>query len=338
MKRKLSFILFLFSYCFFSGAQDIHLTQYYTSPENLNPAMTGFFNGTQRFTLQNKTQWHSVTVPFKTLSASYDLPILKRTLKHDLFGGGIVINRDQAGDSKFGSTQANLSLSYIRSISRENNQFISLGIQAGAAQRTIDYTELVFDNQWDGSSFNSAIPNNEHFLKENFIFFDVSAGAYWSYIHPPSHGFNAGIAVFHINRPKQSLFDDNNIRLDRKFVAHASMQQEITSKFQLYPGVLVMQQGKYNEVDIGTLAKFIKVPNEVNYLALSLGIYYRFADAFNLIAGLDYKDISVGVSYDINTSNLVPASHSRGGIELSIIYILNKNKKTYVKKIPCPIF
>ncbi|MFA4853048.1 MAG: PorP/SprF family type IX secretion system membrane protein [Bacteroidales bacterium] len=340
MSKWLLYILtFFLSFCgFFSEAQDIHFTQYYTSPENLNPALTGFFNGTQRFTLQNKTQWRSVTTPFKTLSASYDMPVRKRYFKQDIFGGGIVFNRDQAGDSKFGTTQANISLSYIRSISRINNQFVSFGIQAGAAQRTIDYSKLVFDSQYDGTSFNPALSNNEQFSKENFIFFDLSAGAYWHYIRHKGLYYNGGIALFHINKPKQSLFGNNDIRLDRKFVMHGNSQFEVTKKILVLPGFLFMQQGTCNEIDIGALGKFIIEPAEANYLALQFGMYYRFKDALNFIAGLDYKNISVGINYDVNTSNLVPASHSRGGFEISLIYIMNNNTKTYVKKVPCPIF
>ncbi len=338
MRRYIILFYFILFISCFSEAQDIHFTQYYTSPANLNPALTGFFNGTQRFTLQEKTQWHSVTTPFKTLSASCDMPVLKRYLKQDLFGGGIVINRDQAGDSKFGTTQVNISFSYIRSVSKINNQFISFGIQAGAAQRTIDYTQLVFDNQYDGTGFNPAIPNNEQFSKENFIFGDISAGVYYNYIKSRNLRYSGGFALYHINKPKQSLFDNKNVLLDRKLVLHANSQFDIIDKIQILPGILFMHQGTYNEIDIGALGKFIKFPDEVNYLALSFGIYYRGKDAFNIIAGLDYKDISMGISYDVNTSNLVPASHSRGGLELSLIYIINKNTKTYVKKVPCPIF
>ncbi|MGD0711817.1 MAG: PorP/SprF family type IX secretion system membrane protein [Bacteroidales bacterium] len=338
MRRCLFFLSFLCLYSFYSEAQDIHFTQYYTSPLNLNPGMTGFFDGTQRYTFQNKTQWESVTVPFTTLSASCDMPILKRYLKHDLFGGGIVIYRDQEGDSKYGTTQVNLSLSYIRSVSTLNNQFVSFGLQAGAAQRTIDYSQLIFDDQWDGTSFNPALSNNEQFATRNFFFFDLSAGSYWSIIQHNGNQFSAGVSLFHINKPRQSLFGNNDVRLARKPLINGNALLMVTDKIKLCPGILIMHQETYNEIDIGSLVKYIVVPAEVNYLALSFGLYYRVGDAFNLIAGLDYHDFALGVSYDINSSNLVPASHYRGGFELTLMYIVNKNKKNYVKKIPCPIF
>ena len=337
MKQNLFIILF-YSLAFYTGAQDIHFSQYYASHENLNPALTGFFHGTQRYTFQNKTQWRSVTTPFRTISASLDMPVLQRYLRQDLFGGGIVINRDQAGDSKFGTTQANISLSYIRSINKINNQYLSCGVQLGAAQRTIDYSKLVFDSQYDGTSFNSALPNNEHFNKSNFIFFDISAGAYWYYILNHGRYFDGGIALFHINKPAQSLFSNYDVRLNRKLVIHGGSQFEVSKKMSFLPGFLFMQQGTYNEINLGMLFKFANEPSDKNYVSFKFGTYYRFKDAMNFIASLDYNEYTLGISYDINTSDLMPASNSKGGFEISLIYIYNKTKKAYVKKISCPIF
>ena len=339
LRKILNIILFiLFFNVLASNAQDIHFTQFYNSPGNLNPALTGLFNGSQRFTLQNKTQWHSVTTPFKTISASYDLALKKRYLRHDIFGGGIIINRDQAGDSKFGTSQANLAFSYIRALNNANNQFLSFGVQAGIAQRTIDYSKLSFDSQYDGTSYNPSLSNNEQFSKSNFFFADFSAGAYWSYFRRKELEFNGGIALFHINKPKQSLFGNNDITLDRKFVFHGGSKIGYKGNIRLMPGFLVLHQGPYNEVDVGSILKMIKNKNEADYLALQAGLYYRVGDAFNLIVGIDYLDFSLGVSYDINVSGLIPASHAKGGFEISLIYIADRNKKTYVRKIPCPIF
>ncbi len=49
----------------------------------------------------------------------------------------------------------------------------------------------------------------------------------------------------------------------------------------------------------------------------------RAKDAGFVVGGIKYDAWNVGVSYDINTSNLRPASNGRGGFEFSVIYILN---------------
>lgn len=321
-----------------ADAQDMHFTQFNSSPLTLNPALSGFFNGSQRFTLSNKNQWRSVTVPFRSVSASMDMPLIKRHLKHDLFGAGLVVNRDQAGDSKFGTTQANFSLSYIRTVNRINNQFISFGIQGGAAQRTIDYANLIFDSQYNGNSYDPQLNNNESFASSNFVFFDLSAGAYWHLIYKNKMDFNAGVSVFHINTPKQTLLGDNDIRLDRKIVFHMSSKADVYKRTMVLPSIMIMKQGTYFELNIGSIVKYVKTSTPANYTAVSFGTYFRVGDALNFVTGLDYKTWSFGLSYDVNVSNLSPASHARGGFELSLIYIINKNQQYYVKKIPCPIF
>ncbi|NTW34111.1 MAG: PorP/SprF family type IX secretion system membrane protein [Bacteroidetes bacterium] len=340
-RQGIPFTIYIFLILLFSlslKAQDIHFTQYYNGPLNVNPALTGFFKGSQRFTLQNKTQWRSVTTPFQTIAASFDMPVIKRFIKRDIFGGGVAVFRDQAGDSKFGTTQINFSFSYIKPLSRISKQFVSFGIQAGVAQRTIDYSKLIFDNQYDGSAFNSGLDNNEQFAKNNFVFLDLSAGASWYCIVQKNFVINAGAAMFHINMPKQSMFGNNNIRLDPKLVLHGGTQLGISNKFQLIPSLMFMKQGAYSEFNIGSLAKFIKVPNGGKYMALSLGMFYRYGDALNFVAGMDYKDIFAGLNYDVNLSKLLPASNAKGGLELSLVYIINKNKRSYIRKIPCPIF
>jgi hypothetical protein len=47
--------------------------------------------------------------------------------------------------------------------------------------------------------------------------------------------------------------------------------------------------------------------------------------------GLDYKLYSLLFSYDVNISSLKPASHSQGGIEIS----LQKNFKWINRRDPC---
>jgi hypothetical protein len=48
----------------------------------------------------------------------------------------------------------------------------------------------------------------------------------------------------------------------------------------------------------------------------------RARDAGNIIAGMRYDMWDVGLSYDINVSDLVPASNRRGGLELTVVYII----------------
>ncbi|HRI61516.1 MAG TPA: type IX secretion system membrane protein PorP/SprF, partial [Saprospiraceae bacterium] len=56
------------------SAQDPRFSQFYASPWNLNPAMTGLFNGRWRATANYRDQWSSFLnpVPFRTYAAAFD--------------------------------------------------------------------------------------------------------------------------------------------------------------------------------------------------------------------------------------------------------------------------
>ncbi|MFC1733283.1 PorP/SprF family type IX secretion system membrane protein [candidate division KSB1 bacterium] len=321
-----------------SSGQDIHFSQFNNAPLNLNPANTGFFLGTSRVVLNHRNQWSSVTIPYSTFSAGIDMQVFKRKFFQDIFGAGIVINRDKAGDSEFGTTQANLSFSYIKALNRKNNHFVSVGVQTGIAQRSINYSQLVFDNQYNGDLYDPNLYHGEQFSRDNFWFADISAGMHWYYQAENRLNFNAGIGGFHLNTPKQSLFNDGDVNLDSKLIIYGNSQSELSNKMDLLPGFMLAFQGPYTEIIYGTQIKFILDKNKYYYSAINAGIYIRHNDAVIALLGLDYRKFSIGLSYDVNISGLKAASNYMGGFEISAIYIFNKSKNQKIKEVPCPIF
>ena len=55
-----------------------------------------------------------------------------------------------------------------------------------------------------------------------------------------------------------------------------------------------------------------------------LGLYYRGKDALITYAGIEFHNYNIGISYDINLSRLLPASHARGSFELSASYVFKR--------------
>ena len=61
--------------------------------------------------------------------------------------------------------------------------------------------------------------------------------------------------------------------------------------------------------------------------------------AAQVLAGLDYKDLRVALSYDINTSPLNTATNYQGAFEIAAWYIIKIFKDPEVKQaILCPKF
>lgn len=333
----LTFLLISITSNLFS--QDLHYSQYFNSPLNLNPALTAYTQSQYRFTLSNKNQWASVTVPYKTLSASFETKILNFKRKRTIIGLGALFNKDEAGDSKYGTTQAGISLSLVKSFNNNNSNIISLGVQGAFYQRSIDYSQLYFPEQWNGTTSTIGNGNSEIFKVNQFNFIDLSAGINWFWAPSSKLKFNTGFSSWHLNRPNQSLMDDKSANLNIKYQVYSDIEITVSKPFNILPGIFYANQGPYQEFLIGARLYYKIHQNRQNYFAMSTGAYVRGNDAFILYLGMDYKNIKIGATYDINTSSLSVASNYMGGMELSVKWLIYKGKK--IRKIsptPCPIF
>lgn len=320
-------------------SQDLHYSQYFNSPLNLNPALTAYTQSRYRFTLSNKNQWASVTIPYKTLSASFESKIINFKRKRTFIGLGVLFNKDEAGDSKYGTTQAGISFSLVKSLNNKNNNIISLGVQTAFYQRSIDYTQLYFPEQWNGSISTIGSGNSEIFTVNQFNFIDLSTGVNWFWAPISTLKFNTGFSSWHLNRPNQSLMDDASANLNIKYQIYTDIEINLNQPFNILPAIFYAQQGPYQEFIIGARLYSKIHQDRKNYFALSTGLYLRGSDAIILYLGIDYKNLKLGATYDINTSSLSAASNYLGGMEVSIKWLIYKGDK--IRKItqtPCPIF
>jgi hypothetical protein len=149
---------------------------------------------------------------------------------------------------------------------------------------------------------------------------------------------NGGISFFHLNKPKQSFFDNDEIRLDIKTTVAAIGEIPVTAKLDVLPSFMYQHQGKFHETLFGVFGKYYLKPVNGVPTAFSLGGFYRIKDAFIVKANMDYRNFNVGISYDVNLSKLIAATNRRGGFEISVIYIFKKIVPYIAKKRFCPIY
>lgn len=316
--------------------QDIHFSQFGSSPLNLNPAQTGFFNGDYRFVANHRNQWKSVTTPYKTFSGSAEMVLNGISESKNKYNAGLLFNHDKAGDSKLSLTQFALSFSVIRPLDEDGFHHLSAGIQAGYVNRSINYSELTFDEQYDGDVFDPGQANTEQFENENHGYADISAGI--AYLFRTENNFKAGtgISIQHINRPNDAFFGQK-AKMFSRLQFDVKLDFPLAGRFDLVPALLYMSQGSFRELTGGTSVRYRLSELPGRSYGLYLGGWMRRKDAAIVSAGLDYNNLNVGVSYDFNTSDLERASNGKGGYEISLIYIIRKVKPIGIKP-PCPLY
>lgn len=314
-------------------AQDIHYSQFFNSPLNLNPALTGMFKGDYRFVANLRNQWASVTVPFTTFSLGADAqnPFHTRNL-----GLGAFINHDQAGDSRFKTVQVNFTGAYIKSLNSDSTLVISGGLLAGVTFRSLTSSALNFDQQYDGYQYDPQLPTGENLDRESRVYPNFNIGVSL-YQKMAKRGYIlGGISWHNLQKPKQSFFTSNDIKLDRKFNIHAEGAYTVADQWDIIPSVNFQFQGKYSEVVPGVTARYVLTDEKGLFRAVHAGGWFRVKDAFYVLGGIEFDNWKAAVSYDINTSDLVPASNKRGAFELSLIYILDSFNPKRISHRICP--
>lgn len=311
-------------------AQDVHFSQSTEAPLLLNPSQAGMGHDVL-VTLNYKSQWKSVTTPYKTINVGADFSVVGKANENHL-GLGINVFSDKAGDGSMGSTFGSLNIAGV--LRASGNNLISGGISCGFGQRKLVYNNLTWDNQYDGLSYNPALGTGEPGTFSNHNMLDVSAGVSWYYGDKTStissndaRIFSAGFALQHINRPAYSFYGDGDQRLPMKFIAHGKADIGLKNySLILEPSYLIMIQGGHREFTPGMMVKYTpreasRYTGRVKASAFCLGGYYRHKDAFVACVRYEYSYWSAGFSYDINISNLNTASQAKGGFEISLRFM-----------------
>ena len=295
-----------------------------------NPAIAGIFTGDIRVQGAYRSQWSSVTVPYKTMALSSEVKFPVSS-GNDYFTVALQLSNDVAGDANLRRTQILPAFNYLKSLN-EGTSYISAGFIFGFVQSQFDPTKMTFDDQFQNGQFNSNNTTNQSFKKTSESYFDASAGLSYSGLIGSGTKFYIGGAYYHLNKPKVSFYNDASVLKPRTVInAGLNMPTSVFDNFYVY-GDYIMQAG-HRQALIGLLYghAFGEYDEDESKTCISIGGFYRWGDAFIPVAKLEYNKICIGVSYDVNVSKLTVASQSRGGFELTLSFksFLNIRNSTH---------
>ena len=273
-------------------------TQFTLSRYVINPAFAGsenHFQGQSNY----RSQWEGIKDAPRTYVLSVNGPIANQKMG---IGGYVFVDIT-------GPTQRNgFSLSYAYHLNITEKLKLSLAINAGLLQYTIDGTEIFFQDQSDAVFSNT---------QENSLYPDAG---FSFYLYDENFFFGASAPQLIQNQ----LDFENSIknptgRLVNHYFITSGYNYELNPEFDIEPSMLL----KY--VD----------PLPVQYEFVLRGIYmdkywlggsYRRGAAIGLLAGFTLQDnISFGYSYDILQSDI--QNYSTGSHEIMLSVKFNKKNR-----------
>lgn len=336
MRKVFLIVCFACGWLFSAQAQDPHFSQFFASPLTLNPAFTGKFDGTVRVAGNYRNQWPSINRAFTTSTVSVDMPIMKRKIDpNDTWGVGVMGYSDQSANSAVKFNYLSVSTAFHKGLDEEGYHQIGAAFQGSYSNMMVNVTSLKFEDQLTTSGFTGVTSEvfNNSTLKSTY--FDLNSGVLYSGSSSDKNNFYLGVSMYHINRPKQQ-FTGAFFLLNPRTTFHAGGYFPVGYSSKLHLSGLHSTQAKASETVIGGALEFVVADATVEKpVSVYVGSWIRMNDAVIPYIGLEFSDFRLGATYDATISNLKAAAQSRGGIEISLIYI---KKSPDSRGLPCPKF
>ncbi|MCQ2958563.1 MAG: PorP/SprF family type IX secretion system membrane protein [Bacteroidales bacterium] len=316
-------------------AQDIHFSNFYTNSLNVNPAETGFFTGQYRYCLAYRDQYRTVADPYQTFSANLDGKFTKRYWNY-VIGYGILLNFDMAGDADYNTVQFGIPIAQHMNL-MGNTIILSYGILPALHYNAFDYTNLSFQEQFNGIQYNPDQEISEDFVTNSKTYFDFSGGLQLSYKQSKTQTYTIGFAAYNINQPNVSFYNEETVRLRTRFLLHGNAIIDVTSNIDVIPGFKMQFQGKQHEFHFGGMGLFNIENSSVSQIQTGLWFRSKNKDAVIFGIGCRYMDFDIMLNYDLNISSLRNASNGHGAFEITVSYITEQHNKSKRRTaIRCP--
>lgn len=308
---------------------DPHFSQYYVYPAWLNPALTGAFDGDYRISGIYRTQWGNISSPYSTPGLSAEFT----TNKNSNFGVSIL--NQTAGDGGYTYTTGYASYAYngVRFGPSENHRIV-MGIQIGVIRRQFNPDKLTFGDQWTPiNGYNPGNATQEVLNRTNSTSFDAGAGIlYFDATPGKKANVFGGFSASHLTRPDDHFAAESSAKIPVRYTGHAGVRLILNDIWSLTPNLLYLRQGNAEEKMAGAYLS-LKAGPETDVL---FGGNYRFEDAISPYIGFSHKNWVLGVSYDVNTSDLGKIAKASNSFEISLSYIGRKSTRTPEVEFVCP--
>lgn len=320
-------------------SQDLHYSQFHTSPLNHNPALTGIFSGDKRFSANYRNQWFSVPVEYLTFTGSYDMKF-RPDGANSFWSVGGIFNYDRAGDSKLATAYLAANGSYTFGFSE--NVLLTAGASVGGGQRSFRTADLMWGNYWTGDVADPSQGSGEPDYNESKFYLDLGAGLNLRLQKTARTKLDLGAGFFHLNQPNNTFYKDvqgvdNDVNLPVRMAFQGYGSLQLLSFLDLQVNGLYHLMGPYQEILVGGLLNFHISQKKAREVQFAAGAAVRFDDAIIPMVALQYDGWRFGFSYDVNTSIFDRATAGRGGPEFSLQYIITDVRPFPQSKL-CRIF
>lgn len=310
--KNISFLLLIWGFSSLCSAQqEAQFTQYMFNKLSYNPGYAGT-SGSICMTGLYRDQWMGLTLDAPTVGGTAGVTPKTFLFTLDspipfLHGGvGATIMADKVGYT----SSVNISFDYAYHVFWGAG-VLSVGLEGALNNYTIDFSGLVPPDGLTGDPSNPVSSLGDDPLisneKASEMLTDVSLGLFYQ-VPGRAH---AGIAIKNILAAKSETLNYQNTRC---IYLMGGYEYTLPAKpsIRILPSALVKTADfSIFQIDLSCLVEYQR--------SVWGGLSYRYQDAIAVLAGVNWKKLRLGLSYDFTTSSLGGISkpgRSKGSMEL----------------------
>lgn len=300
----------------------------------LNPALASYQDDDVRLNTLYRSQSYNRLLTTNFLTASLLLrPFREAMPLGDVLGIGLDMFSTKTL-SVFSQQSAALSLAYAKSLDYQEEHKISLGFQARYNSKRIDFTQLLFPNQFDIIGYTNALPNNEPIQGINANFFDINSGFTYNYSNEDEE-LVAGFSIYNINQVSAEKAALQN-RIERTTNLHISYSKYVSTNAQILIG-LFHSMLKAQKATFLTAVYGIS-PSYNNSIGVDFGVIYQINNSISPYLSMNLNSLKVIMSYDLGVKPNITYLQKARAFEIGIQYRYNKPNTSRAERVHLSCF
>lgn len=304
-------IFTLFLVCVLWGGrcvtQDVHFSQPKNVPLALNPAQAGFYDGADyRSGFQHRLQHTPSGSAYHTYMLWADMVSRSQTYDRGWMGFGVYGLYDNTVLRAISKYQFSLVGSYHHILSPKT--MLSVGLQANYIHRILDYSQLVFGDQFNGLTFDRSVPTQDVLFQPSLQYLSVYPSAQLTHSLNTSTQITVGAGIENVNMPKTLFFTVGNkisntdpnrqVTVPLRYNANIEISRWVSHDIAVHVwSYMVYFQRAYQGLSGVYLDHTISGNRD---LRLRSGLGYRVNSSVIGFLGLQNRVFRLGMSYDFS--------------------------------------
>ena len=311
--------------CELAFSQDPHFTQFNAAPFTVNPAYTGVFDGGSRVMSNYRQQWSGLGTPYTTMVAAFDGKLFNDgQYVQNPFNMGVQFLSDKTMKGAFKSNFITATASYHVPLNMKGDQSLGVGLSASYGSRKVDFSSLTTESQFTNGGFDLTLPNGEIALNNMKPYTTVGAGLLYTYNNREEGTFfDFGAAVYHLNKPQQTILYDQYEYVPTRVSAQATLQRYTSNMMLLDVRMLYQNQASIDYLLGGvSVAKLFSEDRDANMIGV--GCWYRTGDAVSPFVFTEINRCRIGFTYVVQVNDIRKNVRPASSMEFSLQWRLGK--------------